>query len=204
MATAIQTYYGGHFYRSRLEARWSFFMDVLKVRHNYETEGYVLDQGDCYLPDFFLPDLDCYVEIKGAKPTEAEWDKTSGFAREIGKRDYICYGQIMEQIPAVWNGPTFATESACCFFPDGAQDAPYFWCECSDCGAIGIEYNGRSDRLPCKDTGCTRSIQGDKGYNFNSSRLLSAYETAQQARFEHGERPSTEGPQRCAVSTRTR
>jgi hypothetical protein len=60
---AIETRYRGYRFRSRLEARWAVFMDALGVRWEFEPEGYNLD-GEWYLPDFWLPDLRAFLEIK--------------------------------------------------------------------------------------------------------------------------------------------
>lgn len=61
----IETYYNGYRFRSRLEARWAVFFDALGVKYEYEPEGYCMSDGSCYLPDFFLPGLNYYVEVKG-------------------------------------------------------------------------------------------------------------------------------------------
>lgn len=61
----IETVYNGYRFRSRLEARWAVFFDALGVKYEYELEGYCMSDGSCYLPDFFLPDIDYYVEVKG-------------------------------------------------------------------------------------------------------------------------------------------
>ncbi|MFG2046055.1 hypothetical protein ACGFIW_01325 [Micromonospora sp. NPDC048935] len=61
----IETRYAGCRFRSRLEARWAVFFDHLDIRWQYETEGYNLSNGDRYLPDFYLPTLDQWVEVKG-------------------------------------------------------------------------------------------------------------------------------------------
>lgn len=61
----IETRYAGCRFRSRLEARWAVFFDHLDIRWQYETEGYELSTGK-YLPDFYLPDFDQWVEVKGA------------------------------------------------------------------------------------------------------------------------------------------
>lgn len=63
---AIETIYNGYKFRSRLEARWAVFFDQLHIEYQYESEGYVLENGLCYLPDFYLPSLGVYVEIKPA------------------------------------------------------------------------------------------------------------------------------------------
>jgi hypothetical protein len=77
--------------------------------------------------------------------------------------------------------------SADMFEPEYDWDAPYIWCQCPHCRAVGIEFEGRSDRLPCKNTGCPRSSHGDKGYNWDAKDLLRAYVRARSARFEFGQ-----------------
>jgi hypothetical protein len=75
MIKAIETYYKGYRFRSRLEARWAVFFDAMGLRWEYEPQGFNLP--DCspeyndnvkwtkYLPDFLLPDLQCWCEVKG-------------------------------------------------------------------------------------------------------------------------------------------
>jgi hypothetical protein len=61
---AIDTFYNEHFFRSRLEARWAVYFDNLGEKWEYEPEGFILENGVKYLPDFFIPKMDCYVEVK--------------------------------------------------------------------------------------------------------------------------------------------
>lgn len=76
---AIETRYAGCRFRSRLEARWAVFFDALGIRWEYEPEGVVcshritaphLDKTFPYLPDFRLPDLGLWVEVKGSLTDE--------------------------------------------------------------------------------------------------------------------------------------
>lgn len=67
----IETHYGGYRFRSRREARWAVFFDVLGLTYEYEKEGFNLPSGK-YLPDFWLPDWKMWVEIKGNNPSEYE------------------------------------------------------------------------------------------------------------------------------------
>ncbi|WBP92179.1 PDDEXK family nuclease [Kitasatospora cathayae] len=62
----IETRYAGHHFRSRLEARWAVFFDAIGITWEYEPQGYTvgLDRRP-YLPDFWLPDLHAFVEVKG-------------------------------------------------------------------------------------------------------------------------------------------
>jgi len=71
---AIETIYNGIRFRSRLEARWAIFMDALGVKWEYEPEGFT-DGTLCYLPDFWLPNQNCYLEIKPTTPSELEINK---------------------------------------------------------------------------------------------------------------------------------
>lgn len=75
---AIETHYKGYRFRSRLEARWAVFFDALGAEWKYESEGFEKHfgeyiQGDDppsnpvrYLPDFYLPRTDTWVEVKGS------------------------------------------------------------------------------------------------------------------------------------------
>lgn len=62
---SIQTSYKGYLFRSRLEARWAVFFDAVDAVWSYEPCGYDLSDNVRYLPDFYLPDLDMFVEVKG-------------------------------------------------------------------------------------------------------------------------------------------
>jgi hypothetical protein len=61
---AIQTQYNNHLFRSRLEAKWAIFFDEMGIKWEYEPEGFKLDNGIVYVPDFYLPGLGVYIEIK--------------------------------------------------------------------------------------------------------------------------------------------
>lgn len=65
---AIDTNFDGCRFRSRLEARWAMFFNRLRIKYDYEPQGFLVNVGDKqvpYLPDFFLPDLQMWVEVKG-------------------------------------------------------------------------------------------------------------------------------------------
>jgi hypothetical protein len=61
---AIETFYAGCRFRSRLEARWAVFLDELKIAWEYEPEGFNLGAVGRYLPDFFFPQVGMYGEVK--------------------------------------------------------------------------------------------------------------------------------------------
>jgi hypothetical protein len=60
-----------------LEARWAVYFDAMKLRWDYEHEGYTLVNGNRYLPDFWLPELDCFAEVKPFGFTREEFAKAS-------------------------------------------------------------------------------------------------------------------------------
>jgi hypothetical protein len=72
---AIETYYDGYRFRSRLEARYAVLFNHLGLQYQYEKEGYELESGIRYLPDFWLPELNTFVEIKGEGLTREEFQK---------------------------------------------------------------------------------------------------------------------------------
>lgn len=64
--------YNGICFRSRLEARWAVFFDVMGIKYEYEPKQFTLDYGVKYTPDFALHNVrwrwkksPIYVEIKG-------------------------------------------------------------------------------------------------------------------------------------------
>lgn len=59
----IQTSYRGCYFRSRLEARWAVCFDQMGVEWEYELEGFELPSGR-YLPDFWLPQVSMWAEVK--------------------------------------------------------------------------------------------------------------------------------------------
>jgi hypothetical protein len=81
---AIETNYKGYKFRSRLEARWAVFFDAAEIKWEYEPEGYVTSKGDCYLPDFYLPEENLFVEVKGIIPDDDGYEKLSTFSLEKG------------------------------------------------------------------------------------------------------------------------
>ena len=105
----IETVYNGYRFRSRLEARWAVFFTALDIEWQYEPEGLELSDGTRWLPDFYLPDFDTYVEVK-ADTTESIPD-----IERIAK--FIYWGSAVKRIlilstipdeiedPGLWHFP---------------------------------------------------------------------------------------------------
>lgn len=178
----IETEYMGYKFRSRLEARWAVFFHHAEIPFLYEPEGYELKGGTKYLPDFYLPKMELFAEVKATKPTDGEQQKLRLLVESTGKR-----GTFLGVIPP-HNSIYYPFEGWEVFIPGyygGGWDNGYYFCVCPLCGQAGFEFNGRSDRIEC---GCERPPDADKGCNADLAKLINAYDAARKARFEHGSR----------------
>lgn len=191
----IETVFKGYRFKSRLKARWAVFYDALGIPFQYEPETFELPGELRYTPDFWLPDHDCWVTMKNADPTRRDEMKARLLSEGTNKNVFIFVGE-----PWI---PEAGDESGILFAPGteyivndeplpvaetGPTDASYWWCECRHCGALGLEFNGRSARLPCRGETCPEADgNGDKDYNYDSPRLVQAYTKARQARFKRQE-----------------
>ena len=190
LATPIPTLYNSLLFRSRLEARWAVFFDTLGIEYLYEPEGYVLkppppseEEPIYYLPDFWLPKQNCWIEIKPVSPSDEEEDKATRLAYGSNKDVYIFWGQIPNPDTIADSGPS-ESDSAFAHFAGGlGWDNHHVWCQCPKCGLLGIQFDARAGRLPCN---CVPNE--DKGYNGASPALLDAYRRARTAQFEYGVR----------------
>ena len=92
---AIQTRYKGYHFRSRLEARWAVFFDCIGVKWLYEPQGFTLKSGENYLPDFYLPEIDTWLEVKGWSSIDIDTFNYDGaikvidFLESTGKRIFV-------------------------------------------------------------------------------------------------------------------
>lgn len=85
MHSAIPTRYGGHRFRSRLEARWAVLFDSLGLRWEYEREAFHVEVDGTpvgYTPDFWLPDMQVWFEVKPEAEALAE-DEGLAVARKL-------------------------------------------------------------------------------------------------------------------------
>ncbi len=187
----IETRYKGYRFRSRLEARWAVFFDALGIHWEYEPEGFDTPDGP-YLPDFRLrlADKTVWLEVKpdNFEGSDPRWDhvvigtKTDLIlAKGIGAEFNLDAMELYEWIEP-WTDDGI----------EGEEAVPVCWdngrafCICTKCGGVGIEYEGRSERMGCCEA--NRSTF-DKTRNYDHGRIQRAYEAALGARFEHGERP---------------
>lgn len=122
----IETEYNGYLFRSKLEAQWAVVFDSLEIRYEYEPEGFELEDGTRYLPDFYFPDQDTYGEVKPDRPGALEelFGKSLKFV-ENGTIERLI---ILPNIPAatkkdpVWWVPLIVKDP---FVPFPFKDCPY-------------------------------------------------------------------------------
>ena len=88
----IETMYNGYRFRSRTEARWAVFLDSIGLDYEYEKEGYDLGDSGWYLPDFWLPLYQMFIEVKGGEPTPIEIEKARALTKLTGHRTLIAVG----------------------------------------------------------------------------------------------------------------
>lgn len=180
---AIQTTYRGYRFRSRVEARYAVFFDALGLKWEYEKQGYALPSGP-YLPDFWIREMDCWVEIKGEEPTSRE----KRLAQELSEEHKTCV--LFHGVPMENPGSAFLFDST----DSGGGEG--WWDE------IRWAVNGAAE--VCFTTGNTWSSRtyGHANECQNLPRMVQAFECqidhprlylarldAIGARFEHGEKP---------------
>jgi len=216
---AIETRYQGYHFRSRLEARWAVFFDTLGIPWEYEPQGFELvplgtgrQQDDVhlghYLPDFYLPSVrgGTWYEVKGQRPTDLECSKAWRLSELTGQTVMVAFGGIpfsVDERGRDEDVPSYGGDGPRDIWLDGGCDFDYAWCVCPQCGAPGITFEARGDRVcGVRETDawregessawvwrCTnRPAHGyhDKGYTGDDDRILAAYAAARSARFEHG------------------
>lgn len=202
MIKAIETRYAGCHFRSRLEARWAVFFDALKIEWQYEPQGFELNRkltllpGKIkYLPDFWLPDLACYGEVKGDL-TLSEHIRFLDCAAALGAEGtpVAVFGPVNEsQNPWVlpWNSgdllrfPLFVDEDqsgAWSLMPAvEASDYGNSWAEITS-GREGW-YSDSRGSPPQEDA--IRELL--RGCDWPTPTLQVILTAARSARFEHGE-----------------
>ncbi len=178
---AIETKYKWHRFRSRFEARWAVFFDHLGIKWEYEIEGFDLGNGVRYLPDFWLPDMKYWIEIKPEYPTADEKIKAEKLCLQTHNPVYIFYGQF-DPDPMNVNAIGF-------IFREGGKQ----YLVLGDGNKPELEF--KPDHVDATDHyGWTATEQGyeikNKYYYYGGwgeETLYEAHDAARQARFEFGE-----------------
>ena len=211
---AIETFYNGYRFRSRLEARWAVFFDSARIKYQYEPEGFKLSTGEYYLPDFYLPDVESrhgkglWCDVKSGKPYE-DLSKVEQFAKD-GNQVAILY-------------PFDGNHENVYLYPGEGEDFPFYFTKCPHCGVVTYEYpnnyghhiNGcdskyiaykkmaneirgyvikesvNKENIDCNMDDVDEIVRGlyifETKYHVHEDNLRYAVLKAKQARFEYGE-----------------
>lgn len=182
MIKAIETRYKGYRFRSRLEARWAVFFDALGIQWEYEKEGFDLGKHGWYLPDFWLPSLNCWVEIKGADADLEEIRKCTILAAEHRAVVLFCGLPGEDSFGRCYCFDL--SDSSSGFIDEGWECT---WGQCPD---ASISLLALWDRPRGFFSGPVYASLG-MGTLYDSISvndfIRNAYRAARSARFEHGE-----------------
>jgi hypothetical protein len=165
---AIETQYKGYRFRSRLEARWAVFFDTLGIAWEYEKEGYDLGDAGWYLPDFWLPQVNMWAEVKAEQFTSLETMKAWRLCQVTQNRCLLLLGL-----------PQNKAYTAVC-----SSGNPY---ELTYCLTMYHGYPINEHRFYC-NPGCDCSSFDGTGCDMcQFEDTENAIAAARSARFEHGE-----------------
>ncbi|MBW2672037.1 MAG: hypothetical protein JRD89_01310 [Deltaproteobacteria bacterium] len=113
--------YNGVKFKSKLEAAWAKWLDEQGFIWAYEPFGFNID-GTWYLPDFWLPEVNTIIEVKGALQG---LDKTFKLYKKIKESNSDCLLLLGgAPVPALYN-------------IEGELDR-YYLGRCSKCGKTWI------------------------------------------------------------------
>lgn len=187
---AIETVYGGRRFRSRLEARWAVFFDTLGVPYVYEPEGYDFGTHK-YLPDFWLPDSEQFVEVKGVM-SSVDREKIELLVTNSGKdvvvglpnMQFIIAENHQEDLEAGVGFGVVVHWSTL----DGEIDTSMF--KCSSCGCVYFASEYENWSCPKCGTWKGRDHRIGYGNGWLWGEAEQAKIAALSARFEYGENGS--------------
>lgn len=187
---AIETEYDGYRFRSRLEARWAIVWNELGIDYLYEPEGlkvpiryrtqwYPRAAVLRYLPDFQLPDLGLWAEVKGRMGAQDDFKTTNGAAALSAEgTDVLVLGDVFRQPRGSSRRPWRL------HFENGELTAtPWPPTEAATKELIASESHPEAiGAAPDLLRGHVCEEPLPAGY-------LAAFRAAQRARFEHGDQP---------------
>lgn len=201
----IETQYNGFLFRSRLEARWAVFFDTLNIEYRYEPEGYDLD-GIWYLPDFYLPKLRYWIEIKADLPTPEERQKAIMLAQATQQLVFIFAGDIWHTVQGLgFLSYSLTREEVEQVYGQMGNEIAVYWLSSQECITYyppdqfcGFDLSQDFIWTKASWGECTQCSKVDiatsfrekehfhkceAGFDIQSLRLMEAFKAARQARF---------------------
>ncbi len=180
------------------ERMWQVFLNSLEVPYDWSPVVSIAPKLN-YRPTMFLHDQGAFLDVMSVEHDEEDERATdrdeSGFSIPQACVANVCHMPLFvtDQCPCLTTPPSDHIGGDYSFneipsfdvhLSDNCWDRNYMWCECPHCGMLGIEYMGRADRISCE---CPKSAHGDKGYNYDSERLIRAYRKVDQVFEASGE-----------------
>ena len=191
---AIETNYKGYRFRSRTEARWAVFFDLMGIEWEYEKEGYELKGVGCYLPDFWLPKWRMHLEVKGQHATDEEKAKCKALRDQSERAVLLVHGPFGNEDREIF---AFDTNNS-----SGGSSEWWFNFEFTSRPFISVDNEYNEDRIIYADhdfqeplpnmNHCTIGWLGDAyWYRLSTTKehLDLCTKQAKSARFEFGETP---------------
>lgn len=213
----IPTTYKDIVFRSRNEARWAVFFDLIGEAWEYEPQRYELRSGS-YLPDFLLPNayggVGMWIECKPMYPNRLESWLAAELAGSSGLRVAVVWGSIgrfselhgpdgdagtrvfwgrgLPHCPVAC--PDCDHGRACRGGPD-LDDVTYMPCRCPKCFTLGFEFECRGRRI-CRSRCNPDDPDGYGGETFEKQFMLAStyhfrmtHAPHRDGRFDDGEDP---------------
>lgn len=165
----IETVHRGYRMRSRLEARWAIWLDHMGIEYAYEAQGYDLGNAGWYLPDFWLWEQECYVEIRprNASLYDEKCEALSHFHDVILVVGDPWPGEYRAIMYSSHGGEIWGIDDEVLEFAVGRKQETELWLDGE--GYVMIQLN---------------SVSGpEKGASTASDKLKIAYQMARGARF---------------------
>lgn len=201
---AIQTEYNGFKFRSRAEARWAVFFDACGIEWEYEPEGFELEDGTMYLPDFLLHNvylrstennndlIDLWVEVKGfGRMTEEDAHKIELFNSEpyfyswdggvngyMSRRIIHPMFVVSSKMPNPANNDIWGMQ----FYEKEVSFYSFCYADGDDYPAVLVATTDQRGALTQYE-----AVGEERGKKIDFALTDAAYEIALKARFEHGE-----------------
>lgn len=213
---AIETKFDGRLFRSRTEAKWAVFFKSLNISYEYEKEGFDLDGlwylPDFYLPKQkvwieikgSVPSTEDIEKVKRLADHAFQEDSS---VRVFLFRDLQLVHEGIAPVPFGYQVTSAETPPDNVVAAEDSGDPRlidyFYWTICPFCRDVNITYYGSGRFLKC---GCLEGFRqaliAKGGYKKadewwvnkfidlmtleDSPDLLTAYDTARMARFEHG------------------
>ncbi|PLU99899.1 hypothetical protein CXG50_12180 [Pseudomonas plecoglossicida] len=85
-------HHNGYRLRSYTELLWARVLEAAEIFYLYEPDLVRVDDG-YYLPDFWLPNVGVYLEVKGKNPTDIEIQKADAVMAHTGREVMFLVGR---------------------------------------------------------------------------------------------------------------